>query len=297
MTDTVIAVFDTYEHAESAKRALANAGFGTHETQLHPEQDTHESRNATLASSSGHSAGSDTGAGGSIRRFFSELFGDEQSTSDADHYAEAVRRGSFVLVIDAETEAKRDQAVALIERFHPIDIEGRAKSWQASGWTGHDRTAPALTDEQVTLERQRTTGAQVEGSQVIPVIQEELQVGKQQVSRGGVRVYQRISEKPVQETVSLLEEHINVERRPVDRPATAASLGNMKEESFELREMAEQAVVAKTARVVEEVVIGKETTQREQTVSDTVRRTDVSIEKLPGESGAAGASNDVGKKL
>ena len=119
-----------------------------------------------------------------------------------------------------------------------------------------------------------------ENEVALPVIEEELQVGKREVQRGGVRVYSHVTETPVEETVQLHEEHVNVERRPVDRPLTAADSAAFKEENFELRETAEEAVISKQARVVEEVVVGKTATDRTETVRDTVRRTDVEVEQL-----------------
>jgi stress response protein YsnF len=44
---------------------------------------------------------------------------------------------------------------------------------------------------------------------------------------------------------------------------------------LEVRETAEEPVVSKTAHVVEEVIVGRETTERTETVRDTVRREDV----------------------
>ena len=44
----------------------------------------------------------------------------------------------------------------------------------------------------------------------------------------------------------------------------------------------EEAVVAKTARVTEEVVISKDVTERTERVSDTVRRTEVDVENTTG---------------
>ena len=119
-------------------------------------------------------------------------------------------------------------------------------------------------------------------SQVIPVMQEELKVGKRMVQRGGVRIYQRLVETPVQESVSLREERVNVERRPVDRPIDPSQVGAFRETSFELRENAEEAVVQKTARVVEEVVVGKEVSQRTDQIKDTVRSMQVDVEQLGG---------------
>jgi stress response protein YsnF len=73
-----------------------------------------------------------------------------------------------------------------------------------------------------------------------------------------------------------------VERRPVDRPATEADVAHG-EVSFEVRDTAEEAVVAKDARVVEEVVVGKEASDRTETISDSVRRTDVDVETVEDE--------------
>jgi len=129
-------------------------------------------------------------------------------------------------------------------------------------------------------------GNQQRDTAAIPVIQEELKVGKREVQRGGVRVFSRVIETPVNESVSLREEHVNVERRPVNQPISTADAGAFKEQSIELRETAEEAVVQKSARVVEEVIVGKEVSNREQQIHDTVRRTDVQIENLAGDDSA-----------
>jgi stress response protein YsnF len=42
-------------------------------------------------------------------------------------------------------------------------------------------------------------------------------------------------------------------------------------------------VIAKTARVVEEVAVGRTVTNRQEKVSDTVRHTDVDVERMPPE--------------
>lgn len=100
--------------------------------------------------------------------------------------------------------------------------------------------------------------------------------------RGGVRVYTRVVEQPVEETVRLREEKVNVERQPVNRPVTDADLKSGRDQTVEVREYAEEPVVAKEARVVEEVRVGKEATERNQTVRDTVRHTEVNVENLKG---------------
>jgi stress response protein YsnF len=91
-----------------------------------------------------------------------------------------------------------------------------------------------------------------------------------------------MTETPVEESVRLREERANVQRRAVDRPATEADLAAFKEGSIEVREMSEEAVVSKSARVVGEVEIGKTATEREETVPDTVRKTKIDMEKIEG---------------
>ena len=114
----------------------------------------------------------------------------------------------------------------------------------------------------------------------VPVIEEELAVGKRTVETGGVRVHSNVTETPVNETVRLHEEHVNVERRPVDRELRADDMTAFREGTIEMREMAEEAVVEKKARVVEEVRISKEATERTEQITDTVRRTDVQVEPI-----------------
>jgi stress response protein YsnF len=84
----------------------------------------------------------------------------------------------------------------------------------------------------------------------------------------------------VEESIRLREEHVSIERNNVDRPATEADFSNFKEGTIELTEHAEKPVVSKTARVVEEVSLEKEVSEREETISDTVRHTEVDAEGI-----------------
>ena len=115
---------------------------------------------------------------------------------------------------------------------------------------------------------------------VVPVVQEELLVGKREVDRGGVRVFQRVVEEPVSEAVSLHEEHVVIERHPVDRAVTNADL-SAGDQVIELTETDEVPVVSKVARVVEEVRVGVVGSEHTETVQDSVRHTEVDLEALP----------------
>jgi len=278
MENTVIGVYDSYTEADAAVNELISAGFARDAVQLRPETQTAASSQQGMGTAV-RDQGTSTGSG--IANFFRSLFGMDEKREEHDIYAEAIRRGSHIVTVDAPNEEMRDRAVEIMNRHDPVDIDERATHWRSQGWTGYNESAPMLSDAEIQQERQRygqRTGSTEQTT--IPVVEEELRVGKREVQRGGVRVYQRVREQPVSEQVELREEHVNVQRQPVDRPATEADLAAFKEGTVEVRETAEEAVVAKTAHVVEEVNISKEATQRTEEISDTVRRTDVEVEQL-----------------
>ena len=84
-------------------------------------------------------------------------------------------------------------------------------------------------------------------------------------------------ETPVSEDVSLQQERVSVERRPVNRPLSANERA-FQDRTIEVEQKGQEAVVSKEARVKEEVVLKKDVQQRNQKVSDTVRRTEVEVE-------------------
>ncbi|HLV79216.1 MAG TPA: YsnF/AvaK domain-containing protein [Chthonomonadaceae bacterium] len=175
---------------------------------------------------------------------------------DAFCLCEGVRRGGVVVVANADTDAKADQAAAIMRRDGLAPLDQCIAQWKQSGWKGaNDR-----------------------GEAVFPVVEEQLQIGKRQVDRGGVRVHTRIEEQPVQKDVNLRQEQVTVERRSVDRPATEADFAAARQGNFEVKETSEEPVVQKQARVVEEVAVGKQVQEHTQRVEDTVRRTDVQVE-------------------
>lgn len=282
MANTVVGVYDSYAQAQNAMNELLACGFSRDEVQLSPESD--RSTTAQTSTTTTH----DQHGGSGIMNFFRSLFGTDEDRTDRDIYSEAVRRGSCVLTVYADSEEQGDQAADIMNRFNPVDIDERASTWRSEGWTGYDESAPMLTDSEIQSERSRHGQARTEGTGMsatgeqtrIPVVEEELKVGKRAVQHGGVRVFTRVTEKPVQESVDLRKERVTVERHAVDQPASEADMAAFKEGSVELRETSEEPVVSKTARVVEEVVVGKEVTQETENIKDTVRRTDVDVEKL-----------------
>lgn len=134
-----------------------------------------------------------------------------------------------------------------------------------------------------------SSGDDFSGSdETVPVVEERLRVGKRDTSHGRVRVRSYVVEEPVSETVRLEEERVEVERHPVDRAVGAGDGDLFRDRSIEAEEYREEAVVSKEARVVEEVGLRRTHDSHEETVSDTVRRTEVEIDDGRGTAGSSG---------
>ncbi len=199
--------------------------------------------------------------GADTKRLIGKLTNESVPEEEARQYVEGVNAGKTLVYVKAD-DNKAKRAVAIMERYSAAQSAPAGKS-----------------------ERGRT-GKEAEGKVKVPVVEEQLRVGKREVQSGGVRVHKRMTEKPVEKDVQLREEHVKVERRPANRPASEGDTAAFKKGSIEITETNEVPVVTKKARVVEEVVINKNVEEREEKVRDTVRRTDVEVESL--EADAAG---------
>jgi len=299
---TVTAFFDSRTDAEEAVSRLQSAGLSRDSIRLVPgsERDSDASGGASSTPSLGDAS---VGFWESLRDLF---LPDE----DRHTYAEGLRRGGFLLSVSA-TDAEYERVLDILDDEGTIDIDERADTWRAEGWSG-SATSDALSGSTANLTtgsaagatarpasstvgstssgtassgsaglRDASTGRGSEQDQVIPVAEERLNVGKRDVSHGRVRVRSYVVETPVTEQVSLRQEHVDVERRPVDRTTTSAE-DAFQERTIEVDERSEEAVVSKEARVREELVVKKDVKQRTENVSDTVRSTEVEVEDERG---------------
>jgi uncharacterized protein (TIGR02271 family) len=199
---------------------------------------------------------------------------------DAEFYAEGVRRGGSLVVVTTD-ERYSERAASVMNRFNPTDVEkqsGRRQTHDMDRTRDRDMDRDRMyTEEEANVP---VTGSKHEDTN-IPIVEEELDVSKRQVDKGGVRVRSYIQEKPVERDVNLRKENIDVERRPVDREAREE---DFRDQSREVRATDEEAVVNKRGRVVEEVNIRKDAHDETETVHDTLRRKDVEIERIDEES-------------
>ena len=286
----VTAFFDSRSDAEQAISRLHAAGIAQDSIRLTAsDQDGGTSRSTDTQSFPEASAG----LWDSLRDLF---LPDE----DRHTYTEGLRRGGYLVSVHAG-DADYERVIDILDDEGTIDIDERSNSWRSEGWTGISNadvlsgstanlttgsygtsgtgtsTESGLRAASMNTASERTTS---DRDEVIPVAEEELRVGKRDVSHGRVRIRSYVVERPVSEQVSLREERVDVERRPVSGTTQTGSLSGdpFQERTIEVEERGEEAVVSKEARVVEEVVVRKEAETHTKTVSDTVRKTEVDVE-------------------
>jgi len=177
-----------------------------------------------------------------------------------------------------------DERVTLNVNKGQIDNEGwdtiPAEPTDASDYSAStlDNSATGQTTMTDTLVNERSADM-AEDNLRIPVAEEELSVNKREVRRGFVRVNKTVSEHEASVNVPLREETIHVERHAVsgtyadDLPTDA-----FQETEIEIPLRGEEADVSKRAVVREEVTIDKDVVERNQQVSDTLRREEVYVE-------------------
>ncbi len=270
MTHTVIGLFDDRTQAHTARQELIQKGF----IQDNVDVSNRRMSDTNTASTTVNTTG--TGVGDSISNFFSSLFSGDETT--ARNYTNAASDADAILTVHVDSDARAREAAEILDRNGATDVDGHSSQSNQQNVvrtsTSTQNTAPTQNAATMPNTANRT------GEATIPIIEEQMQVGKREVEGGGAHIRSRIIEKPVEASVRLREEHVVVNRRPVNREVTNSDLTSFKEGDIELTERAEVAVVDKQARVVEEVVVGKNVTEHQETVRDTVRRTDVDVEKI-----------------
>lgn len=231
---------------------------------------------------------------------------------EAHEYSESIKRGGTLVTAHVD-DALAPRYEAILEGAGGNELSGGTGYGAAMGGTapayGTGSTPMAAPVGESTVQREAyvqpvstpsvnttTTPMNATAGQTLDVVEEDLTVGKRQVETGGVRVRRYVTERPATAQVTLTEEHATIDRRAVDHPVGSADF-TTGEQVIEIRETAEVPVVAKQARVVEEVVIGKTSESHVETIEDTVRRTDVEVEQIPGQTRGPGSGAYADKPL
>ncbi len=274
MAKTIVGLYDDHETAEKVVNALTQQGVDRDNIHVETRGDLKASR---LTS----------GRDSNTREITSALTKRGVPEEEALFYAEGVRRGGNLVVVEVADE--HVQVVAeMMHRHRPVEMKRRRTSWEEQGFADYDEQASRYTEEEIRRERERYRAEAGTQEEMVPIVEEELRVGKRTIERGGVRIHSYVEEVPVEESVRLREEKVEVERHDVDRPVRDAD-HVFEDRTIEMRETAEEVVVDKETRVTGEVVIRKTAEEHEETVRDTVRHTEVEVEDLKGEVRETGA--------
>jgi len=250
MAQTVIGIFNEKDEAREAVKELTSNGFTQSDIDVSNEgiltEDTSEREE-------------DDSFGERVERFFRDLFDNDD---ESNRYTNAAR-SRFIVTVAARSSEEATLASRILDEEGAIEVDGDEGMARDERSASGDFTARSAADSD---------------RRSIPVVEEELNVGKREIETGRVRVRSRIIEKPVEQTLRLREERVRVERTPADRPATESDFAAQDNE-IELRATAEIPVVKKEARVVEEVRLAKDVREREEIVRDKIRRKDVEIDE------------------
>ncbi len=267
---TIVAVYDTAAHAELAMQDLLAAKVPSSAIERHTQEGTYAGDAASAPAKK---------PGG----FASNLFGTD-THADAATYDDSLAKGGTVVTVHGIPDADFESVAAILEQHHPIEFNDGAA---ASASTTATTPMPAASRP-----------ASMAGEETLQLSEESLVVGKRMVNRGGTRIRRYVVETPVEQQVTLHDERVSVDRRPVtDGRAADATAFTGGDKVIEMTEMAEQAVVGKTARVVEEIGLHREGVDRTETVRDTVRKEEIEVVQVPAETSATETTGTPVRKL
>ncbi|MGB3618420.1 MAG: YsnF/AvaK domain-containing protein [Catalinimonas sp.] len=265
MAQTVIGMFNATTNAQKAQEELVSAGFDRNHIDI--------AEGSMTRHTGDYDGDGDVDTSDKVKSFFGNLFDNDD---DVNRYSTAAGSNTVVTVYTNEmSQAKK--AAAIMNQHGALGGQNNLspmESYNDDRYTEAGYAGLGYTD----TDFETTNNMNADDS--VAVVEENMKVGKREVTTGGLRVHSRIVEKPVQESLRLRTEEVYVDRKSVDRPATEAELSGFKEGTIEMTERSEEAVVSKEARVKEEISLHKEVNQREEVISDTVRSTEVDVENI-----------------
>jgi len=261
---TIAAAFDTRAHAKAAVDALKVAGFHPDDISLLDKQVVPE-------------AAGWTGKGPSL---WQRIFGTEVKQHEAAVYNQAVEFGGAVVSVRVP-EYEVAHATGILDLHHPIDVKDRALTAGLVPAAHVESAIAALPVAPLPVKQEIAVPLKLteKNEQILSLADEQLKVGKRMIETGKTRVRRFVTERDVSADVTLHEEHAEVLRRAVTDPKFLANV-DWADKSIEVIETAEQALVSKTAKVVEEIALKKVGSDHVQTLHEKVRRQEVAVEHL-----------------
>lgn len=286
----IVAIYPSRTTAERARDHLIDHGYASSDIRL--------SSDVSATDTATSRTGSYTDSEQSNEGFFSWLFGSGVSDEDRTSYRSSLT-GERTAVSVLTDESRAQQVEDLLDQFSPIDLHEEDTSGSMAASSGaftrsgdaervgamSSTAVPSVGSGRAAMvdddASRPAMGRSDGGEEIIPVVEEQLTVGKRATERR-YRVRTHVVEQPVEEQVQLRDERVVIERRPATGTVANPSIPDGQPRDFEIIERHEEPVVGKAARAVEEVVVKKEQADRVETVRDTVRRTEVEVDEAGG---------------
>ena len=255
---TVVAAFDTQAHAQAAVDALKAGGFHTDDISMFD-------KNRVGLREPG---------------LWQRIFGGGLAEHEADVYSQSLDRGGMLVSVRVP-DSEVAHATGILDIHRPIDVHDRAITTGIAPVAKVEAAVASIAAKPLEVVQKVAVSPKLAEAhdEVLRLAEEQLEVGKRMVETGRTRVRRFVTEREVSADVTLHEEHADVLRRAVSDPKYLGDI-DWADATIEIRETAEQALVSKTARVVEEVGLRKIGSDHVETVHDKIRRQQVEIERL-----------------
>jgi uncharacterized protein (TIGR02271 family) len=255
---TVVAAFDTQAHAQAAVDALKAGGFHTDDISMFD-------KNRVGLREPG---------------LWQRIFGGGLAEHEADVYSQSLDRGGMLVSVRVP-DSEVAHATGILDIHRPIDVHDRAITTGIAPVAKVEAAVASIAAKPLEVVQKVAVSPKLAEAhdEVLRLAEEQLEVGKRMVETGRTRVRRFVTEREVSADVTLHEEHADVLRRAINDPKYLGDI-DWADAAIEIRETAEQALVSKTARVVEEVGLRKIGSDHVETVHDKIRRQQVEIERL-----------------
>src|SRR4051794_7229058 len=183
---TVTAFFDKRQDADEAIQRLVAEGVSR--TSINIVEGSQGSAQGSTAARS--SSQEDMGFWEALKDLF--LPDEDRST-----YAEGLRRGGYLVTVRA-SDAQYERVIDILDDEGTVDLNQREAQWRAEGWTGYGSGSSGGTSAatagtagragSASAERTASSADRTAGDrEAIPVVEEQLNVGKREVGGGRVR--------------------------------------------------------------------------------------------------------------
>jgi hypothetical protein len=264
----LVAIYPTLEEARRVSDRLLAEGFNPADVRLSDASSTQMTSDVPREQ---HQSGG----------FFDWLFASDVPEYDRTRYTNYLNENRAAVSVHVPDDHWRDRIIAIMEEFNPIDIEedGRALTGEryvtgASTLGATSTSRAGMTTARTDLGATARADVSREREEVIPVVKEELEVRKRATERR-YRVKSYVIEHPIEKTVTVRDERVEIEHRPISR---TGDLSMPQEREIDVVERHEELFAEKRVTGAEEIVVRKEVVERPETVRGTVRQTKVEVD-------------------